>query len=68
VADLFSTHPSVTKRVQALVQVAGGHAPQQMPPRPPSMATRPDLPSMVAASGKAGSNPWGAAAPVDPAG
>lgn len=48
-ADLFSTHPSITKRVQALVEKAGGRMPD-MPPRPPAMPQRQDLPSMVQAS------------------
>lgn len=58
-ADLFSTHPSVTKRVQALVQTAGGRMPD-MPPHPPKIAERPDLPSMVEASAATSSRgPWG---------
>jgi heat shock protein HtpX len=48
-ADLFSTHPSVTKRVQALVQTAGGRMPA-MPPHPPRVAERQDLQTMVAES------------------
>ncbi len=52
-ADLFSTHPSITKRVQALVETAGGRMPD-MPPHPPTMTQRQDLPSMVQASGS-----WG---------
>jgi heat shock protein HtpX len=55
-ADLFSTHPSVTKRVQALVQTAGGRMPA-MPPHPPRIAERQDLQSMVEES----------AAGIDPA-
>lgn len=55
-ADLFSTHPSVTKRVQALVQTAGGRMPA-MPPHPPRIAERQDLQTMVEES----------AAGVDPA-
>ncbi|WP_296571283.1 M48 family metallopeptidase [Phreatobacter sp.] len=53
-ADLFSTHPSITKRVQALVELAGGRMPD-MPPHPPAMPQRQDLPSMVQAS-----RSWGA--------
>ncbi len=52
-ADLFSTHPSITKRVQALVEKAGGRMPD-MPPHPPALTQRQDLPSMVQASGS-----WG---------
>lgn len=53
-SDLFSTHPSITKRVQALVETAGGHVPARMPPRPPVMQQRQDLPTMVETRG-----PWG---------
>jgi heat shock protein HtpX len=45
-ADLFSTHPSVTKRVQALIETAGGRMPE-MPPHPPKIGERQDLPTMV---------------------
>lgn len=55
-ADLFSTHPSVTKRVQALIQTAGGRMPS-MPPHPPRIAERQDLHHMAAES----------AAHIDPA-
>lgn len=54
-ADLFSTHPSITKRVQALVETAGGRMPA-MPPHPPKMAERQDLPTMVGTA----RGPWGA--------
>lgn len=59
-ADLFSTHPSVTKRVQALVQTAGGRIPD-MPPHPPKMAERQPLAEMVenaAARDPALRGPW----------
>jgi heat shock protein HtpX len=60
--DLFSTHPSITKRVHALVQTAGGRVPA-MPPHPPKIAQRQPLPSMVeesAARGEPGiRGPWG---------
>ncbi len=49
-SDLFSTHPSISKRVQALVRTAGG----KLPPTLEQMAQRPDLPSIVEARG-----PWG---------
>lgn len=49
-SDLFSTHPSISKRVQALVKTAGG----QLPPKLAAMTERPDLPSIVQARG-----PWG---------
>lgn len=54
-ADLFSTHPSVTKRVQALVQTAGGRVPEA-PLGPPKMAERQPLPEMVETSAAHG--PW----------
>jgi heat shock protein HtpX len=40
-ADLFSTHPSVERRVEALVRYAGGHDPGllQLPPPGPPAAT-----------------------------
>ncbi|MGL4974927.1 MAG: M48 family metallopeptidase, partial [Bosea sp. (in: a-proteobacteria)] len=50
-ADLFSTHPSIIKRVQALIDTAGG----KMPPSPPKVGMRNDLPTIVEARG-----PWGA--------
>jgi heat shock protein HtpX len=49
-SDIFATHPSISKRVQALVTVAGG----KLPPQLAQMAERPDLPSIVTAHG-----PWG---------
>lgn len=45
-ADLFSTHPSITKRVQALVDMAGGRMPD-MPPHPLAVNMRQDLPTLV---------------------
>ncbi|CAN7409841.1 M48 family metallopeptidase [Bosea sp. LjRoot9] len=54
-ADLFSTHPSITKRVQALVETAGGRVPM-MPPQPPKLADRQTLPAMVEESAARG--PW----------
>jgi heat shock protein HtpX len=61
-ADLFSTHPSITKRVQALVETAGGRMPL-MPPHPPKLADRQTLPTMVeesAARGPLGASTAGA--------
>ncbi len=49
-SDIFSTHPSISKRVQALINTAGG----RLPPKPAAMALRPDLPSIVQSRG-----PWG---------
>jgi heat shock protein HtpX len=50
-SDIFSTHPSISKRVQALVRNAGG----RLPPTLAQMGERPDLPSIIEARG-----PWGA--------
>lgn len=56
-SDIFSTHPSISKRVQALVSYAGGR-----PPAPPKLAERQDLPSIVTSHGpwqsSAGRGPW----------
>lgn len=49
-SDIFSTHPSISKRVQALVKTAGG----RLPPKLAAMGQRPDLPSIVQTHG-----PWG---------
>lgn len=49
-SDIFSTHPSISKRVQALANYAGG----RLPPAPPKLPERPDLNSIVEAHG-----PWG---------
>ena len=58
-ADIFSTHPSITKRVQALQSYAGGIMPQPMeklphPPVPPIVRHREPLPQIVERRG-----PWG---------
>jgi heat shock protein HtpX len=50
-ADIFSTHPSITKRVQALQSYAGGLVP---PTHPPRIRDREPLPQMVEKRG-----PWG---------
>ncbi|MFY8038856.1 MAG: M48 family metallopeptidase [Bosea sp. (in: a-proteobacteria)] len=49
-SDIFSTHPSISKRVQALVGAAGG----RLPPRLNEMSLRPPLTAIVEARG-----PWG---------
>ncbi|CAN1540929.1 HtpX Zn-dependent protease with chaperone function [Rhabdaerophilaceae bacterium] len=48
-ADIFSTHPSIAKRVNALQAYAGGI----MPPQPPRMRERQPLPQIVEKS-----SPW----------
>jgi heat shock protein HtpX len=60
-ADLFSTHPSVTKRVQALVQTAGGRLPLEAPPGPPKISERQPLPEIAQTSATHG--PWSRPAP-----
>ena len=60
-ADLFSTHPSVTKRVQALVQTAGGRLPPEAPPGPPKVSERQPLPEIAQTSATHG--PWSRPAP-----
>lgn len=49
-ADIFSTHPSITKRIHALQAYAGGH----LPPGPPRISEREALPEIVEKRG-----PWG---------
>jgi hypothetical protein len=53
VNDLFSTHPSIHKRVQALVRNAGG----RLPPELPRVQDRESLPQIVASSLQG--RPWG---------
>jgi heat shock protein HtpX len=56
-SNLFSTHPSVERRVKALVETAGGHDPGPIalpPPEEPAQGALPPPP------GEAG--PWGSAA------
>jgi heat shock protein HtpX len=55
-ADLFSTHPSITKRVQALQSYAGGLVPSEPAQQklgPPSIENRESLPELVEKRG-----PW----------
>lgn len=52
--DIFSTHPSIAKRVQALQAYAGGLMPSQKPPAPPVVKQREPLPRIVEQRG-----PWG---------
>ncbi|MEN5083292.1 M48 family metallopeptidase [Bosea sp. TWI1241] len=55
-ADMFSTHPSITKRIQALVEMAGGRMPDDAPHGPPGVGARQPLTEIVETS-KAG-GPW----------
>ncbi|MCA0399456.1 MAG: M48 family metallopeptidase [Proteobacteria bacterium] len=53
-ADIFSTHPSIGKRVQALQSYAGGLMPSDFPKvGPPAIAERQPLPELVEKRG-----PW----------
>jgi heat shock protein HtpX len=53
-ADIFATHPSVGKRVEALIKFAGGHDPG------PLAIEAPDWPAQIE---NAPAGPWGGAAP-----
>ena len=53
-ADIFSTHPSISKRIHALEAYAGG----RLPPQPPRLAQREPLPQIVEKRG-----PWGPMTP-----
>jgi heat shock protein HtpX len=77
-SNIFDTHPSVDKRVEALVKFAGGHDPgplaldtpkQAAQIEPPSDATTPGGPSRGPVSGNAPvdgtPSPWGDASPAD---
>ena len=61
-ADLFSTHPSVDSRVDALVKFAGGHDPGPIALPPPEETGEPAAPQ----SGPPQSGPWGDADPQSP--
>jgi heat shock protein HtpX len=54
--DIFSTHPSIAKRIQALVVTAGGHMPAERKPAPPKVSERSSLPMEAERRG-----PWGKA-------
>jgi len=56
-ADLFATHPSIDRRVQALVKFAGGHDPGPIEPSSIEVGAQTDV-----ADGERGSGPrpWGA--------
>ncbi|MEI9803951.1 MAG: M48 family metallopeptidase [Pseudolabrys sp.] len=55
-SNIFDTHPSVDKRVAALVQFAGGHDPGPLAIAPP------DEPAQIGGEPPA-AGPWGSAAP-----
>ena len=61
-ADLFATHPSVDRRVAALIQFAGGHdpGPLALPGAGEGDADQPSLPKQPA--GEAAAGPWDAPA------
>jgi heat shock protein HtpX len=52
--DIFATHPSIAKRIQALSTMAGGRVPAGSPPAPPPVGARTPLPEEVESRG-----PWG---------
>jgi heat shock protein HtpX len=52
--DIFATHPSIAKRIQALITMAGGRMPVGAKPAPPPIADRTPLPEEVESRG-----PWG---------
>lgn len=54
--DIFATHPSIAKRIQALVTTAGGNMPDDRPPAPPKVGERTALPMEAERRG-----PWGTA-------
>jgi heat shock protein HtpX len=64
-SDLFSTHPSVDKRVEALVRFAGGHDPGPIA-LPPPAETAPDGTGDAAGDDpQAAEGPWSQAAEAD---
>jgi heat shock protein HtpX len=52
--DIFATHPSIAKRIQALSTMAGGRMPAGAKPAPPPVSDRTPLPEEVESRG-----PWG---------
>ncbi|MCM0022123.1 MAG: M48 family metallopeptidase [Tagaea sp.] len=55
--DIFHTHPSIAKRVQALTRMAGGRQPEDVKPSPPRVEERGSLPDEVVRRVPWGPNP-----------
>jgi heat shock protein HtpX len=64
-ADLFSTHPSVDKRVDALVRFAGGHDPGPIALPPPGEAGPDGTGEAAGGDPPAAEGPWSQAAETD---
>jgi heat shock protein HtpX len=62
-SNIFDTHPSVDKRVAALVKFAGGHDPGPLALAPPEETPEPAAIEPPPAGGPSASGPWGDAAP-----
>jgi heat shock protein HtpX len=60
IADLFATHPSIGRRVEALVQYAGGHDPGPFALPPPEGEPADEAPAdRTSQDATAASGPWG---------
>jgi len=69
IADLFATHPSIDRRVEALVRYAGGHDPGPValdPPQDPfdTLSSDPNSFGPESSSPGPGSGPWDAPEPA----
>ncbi|MEX0591600.1 MAG: M48 family metallopeptidase [Xanthobacteraceae bacterium] len=65
--DIFSTHPSIDKRVEALVRAAGGRDPGPLPALPPPEEVSAELPpAQPTVEGPWGRKPVPSLNPVDP--
>ncbi len=62
-SNIFDTHPSVDKRVAALVKFAGGHDPGPLALPAPEETPQPAAIEPPPAGGPSASGPWGGAAP-----
>ncbi len=66
-SDIFATHPPIDKRVEALVEHAGGHDPGPLPALPPPNGSRHTADDNTTSAGpwgggelgRAASGPWG---------